>query len=186
MVTAAQRRTFSIAEYHRLGETGVLGPEERTELIKGEIVTMTPIGPGHAWSVREGNTVMHDRLSLFAIVQCQCPIQLPNDSEPNPDIAVLRLVPDRYRGRHPQAADVLLLTEVSDSTLLYDRQDKLPLYAAAAIPEVWIVNLKDRQVEVYRDPNPTGYRQQQVFTGTAPFAPLAFPTVYFRPDELLP
>ena len=153
METAVQpsRRLFSVAEYHRLGEVGILTENDRAELIEGEIIEMTPIGSQHAACVDRLNRFLQ-RLDLPAIVRVQNPICLNDRSEPEPDLCLVRPRDDYYAAGHPGPADVLLVVEVSDASIGYDRNTKLPLYAAVNIREAWLVDLSRGRVEVHTEP----------------------------------
>lgn len=143
---------FSVADYHRMGEIGILGPELRTELIDGEVVEMPPIGHPHAGTVNLLADLLRDALRRAAIVAVQNPVWLNDHTEPLPDLALLRPRPDYYRNGHPTPGDVLLIIEVADSSLSYDRDVKLPRYALAGIPEVWLVDLAGRRLLRHRQP----------------------------------
>ena len=156
-------RRFTVDEYYRMGEAGILGPEDRVELIDGEIVKMSPIGPLHAAVVERFRDLLSERLRGQATIRSQNPIRLSNLTEPEPDVAVVQLQADSYASAHPTPADVLLLIEVSDSTLAYDRDVKLPRYAAAGIPELWIVDLERQQVEQHHGPAGDQYRTKQTW-----------------------
>lgn len=143
---------LSVAEYHRMGEVGILGPELRTELIDGEIIEMPPIGLPHAGTVKLLANRLKELVGTDAIVAVQDPVWLDDHSEPLPDIALLRPRADWYRNGHPGPDDILLLIEVADSSLTYDREVKLPRYARAGIPEVWLVDLGGRQLTIHRRP----------------------------------
>jgi Uma2 family endonuclease len=158
----ARIHRHSVEEYQRMGETGILGPELRTELIEGEIVEMTPIGPEHAGTVKFLNARLVVAVGECALVSTQDPVTLTPFSEPQPDLALLCPRNDFYRGANPRPEDVLLLIEVADSSLRYDRDLKLPLYARAGIPEVWLVDLTGRCLTRYRGPGEEGYREQEV------------------------
>jgi Uma2 family endonuclease len=145
-------RPFSVSEYARMRKAGILTENDRVELIDGEIRVMAPIGPLHSGIVNRLNRVLQRRLGDSAVVSVQNPIQLGDFSEPEPDLAVLRPREDDYADSHPTAADVLLVIEVSDETLDYDREEKIPRYAAAGIPEVWLVDVAGQSVEQYADP----------------------------------
>lgn len=147
------RRLFSVAEYHRLGEAGVLTEDDRVELIEGEILAMTPIGSRHAACVDRLTALLVRAVSPGAIVRVQNPIRLGDRSEPEPDLCVLRPRDDYYAEAHPGPADVLLIVEVSDPSAGYDRATKLPLYAGAGVPESWIVDLLEERVEVHAAPS---------------------------------
>ena len=151
------RRRFTVHEYHRMAEAGIFHEDDRIELIDGEIVEMSPIGGRHVSCVGRFTRV----LSLFVgeryLVNVQSPVRLDERREPQPDIA---LVQDREYGRSlPCPGDVLLLAEVSDTSIAYDRDVKVPLYAGAGIPEVWIVDLSNEVVERCTNPSGADYRR---------------------------
>ena len=135
-----------------MGQFGIFSEDERVELVCGEIIDMPPIGERHAACVDFLTQLITLRLRRSAIVRVQNPVQLDDYSEPQPDIAVLKRRDDFYRHAHPRPEDVLVVIEVSDSTLELDRKVKLPLYAGAGIPEAWLVNLPEECIEVYSDP----------------------------------
>ena len=147
-----QRHRYSVAEYYRMAETGILKPDERVELIEGEIIDMAPIGTDHSSVVKRLNAIFTRKIGTKAIVSVQDPIRLTQNSEPQPDIALLRYREDFYRHAYPGPEDILLLIEVADSSLRFDQDIKLPLYARHGIPEVWIVDLDQQRLEVYRRP----------------------------------
>ncbi len=150
------RRRFTVYEYHRMGEAGILHEDDRVELIEGELVDMTPIGGRHAACVRELNRLLVKRVGDEMRVDVQNPIRLGEHSEPQPDLAVIRA--HKYGESLPGAEDALLLIEVSDTTLSYDRNVKLPLYARAGIREAWVVNLHGGTIERHTYPSENGYR----------------------------
>lgn len=153
----ASRRRLSVAEYYRMAEAGILTPRDRVELIEGEIVTLSPAGSPHAGTVKRLNRLLVRLVGDRATVSVQDPLRLGDESEPEPDVALLLPRADDYTAAHPIAADVLLVIEVADSSLLYDRRVKRPLYARHGIPEYWIVNLEAEVVEVHRQPTAGGY-----------------------------
>jgi Uma2 family endonuclease len=159
MAVAIARRLFNVAEYYRMAEAGIFSEDDRVELIEGEIAQMTPIGSGHAGRVLRIGTLFSRQVGDAALVNVQNPIRLGDFSEPQPDVALLRPRDDFYAQGHPTPADVLLLIEVADTSLAYDRGVKAPLYARARIPELWIVNLLEDLIEVYTDPVDGAYRQ---------------------------
>ncbi|MFN8558380.1 MAG: Uma2 family endonuclease [Dehalococcoidia bacterium] len=173
-------RRFTVDEYHRMGEAGIFHPDERTELIAGEVIVMPPIGPPHNFLVLWLARFFWSRAGDRYVVSTQGPVRLARDWEPQPDLMLLRPPADRYRAALPGPEDVLLVIEVSDTTLLYDRRTKLPRYAAAGIPEAWIVNLTAACIEVARDPTPAGYTTTSIVGRGGMVAPRAFP------DALLP
>ena len=152
-----QAAGFTVEQYDRMIEIGVFPPGYRAELIDGKVFKKPPIGKRHAAFVGRLNRMFSRTLSE-SIVWVQNPIRLDDHSEPEPDVTLLKPREDFYAGSLPTPADVLLLVEVSDSTLDYDRQRKLPLYARAGVPEVWIVNVADERVETYADPSGGAYQ----------------------------
>jgi len=150
------RRRFTVHDYHRMGEAGILHEDDRVELIEGEIVEMAAIGTRHFVCVNQLNRLLVRGVGDGAIVSVQNPVRLDEHSEPQPDLTVLRV--RDYRESLPGPEDVLLLIEVSDTTLAYDRNVKLPLYARAGIPEVWIVDLTGEVIERHIGPSGDSYR----------------------------
>ena len=155
------RKRFTTADYNRMIEVGLLGKDDHVELIDGEIFEMSPIGPRHAACVDRLNTFLH-ALSFQWIIRVQSPIQIDPDSEPQPDLALLKARADFYSSGHPTVADVLVVIEVSDTTLEKDRGVKLPLYARAGIPEAWVVDLYNDRVEVHSDPLNGIYQRSRI------------------------
>jgi Uma2 family endonuclease len=186
MAVPIQKRFVTIDEYHRMGEEGVFPPDARVELIRGEIIEMSPIGPRHAGSVRRFNRSFSARLSPYAIVDVQNPVELrEQDSEPQPDITLLRLRDDLYSTATPAPEDTLLVVEVAESSLSFDRRVKMHLYAEAGIPESWLVDLKSDTLFVYRHPSPESYQDVRAYRRGESVAPEAFPDVVFTVDEIL-
>jgi Uma2 family endonuclease len=155
------RHWFTAAEYNRMGETGIFSEDDRVELIEGEIVEMSPIGKRHASCVGRLTNLFGRLLAERAIVWVQNPIVLNDYSEPQPDVALLNRRDDFYENSLPTPDDILLIVEVADTTLEYDRQIKVPLYAQAGIAEVWVVNLADEQIEIYSQPVNGAYQSQR-------------------------
>ena len=152
------RHKLDVDAYHRMADAGIFGNQERIELIGGDLIDMAPIGQGHAGIVSGLTEALVLACAGRAIVWPQNPIRLDRSSEPQPDLAVLRRRADFYTsGERPGPADVLLVVEVADSSLRFDRTVKLPLYARAGIAELWIVDLKRRVVDVHRKPLGNGY-----------------------------
>ena len=160
--TPKQRR-FTVEEYHRMGEAGILHEDDRIELLDGQLYVMLPIGSEHAACVRRLDRIFQRRAEPEALVSAQNPIVLGEDSEPEPDLALLSPRDDDYAAHHPRPEDVLLLVEVADSTEAFDRRTKLPLYAQAGIPEYWVVSLSDDHVHVYRDPDGDHYGSHSAY-----------------------
>jgi Uma2 family endonuclease len=155
-----RRHRITVDEYYRMAEVGLLAPDARVELIEGEIIDMAPIGTDHNGVVNQLNYLFHKAVGDRGIVQIQSVVRLDRSSEPQPDVALLVPRTDFYRSAHPSPADVLLLIEVSDSTLRYDRDVKAPLYARHGIPEFWIVDLQNMSLRTYRSPVDGKYREE--------------------------
>jgi len=168
-----------------MADAGILHEDDRVELIEGEIVLMTPIGRRHAACVAELTRLLVPAVGNRALLWPQNPITLPNESEPQPDIVLLRPRADRYRQDDARPEDVLLLVEVADTSQRYDRTVKLPLYGAAGIPEVWIVDLAGEVIEVYRRPTPSDYSQVEQVGRGGVVAPVAFPDIVLPVDTIL-
>ncbi|MGG6268127.1 Uma2 family endonuclease [Leptolyngbya sp. AN03gr2] len=185
MTTEVLKRLFTVAQYHRMMEAGVFQEGDRVELIRGEIVEMTPIGTRHAAGVRRLTHLFFRKFGDQIIISGQNPVEVDEYSEPQPDIALLRRRDDFYVSAHPTPNDVFLLIEVSDSTIRYDRTIKIPLYAEDNITEAWIVDVNAELVEVYRQPSASGYRSLQTYMRGQSIELLAFPGVAIAVDEIL-
>jgi len=177
------RRLFTVAEYHRMGEAGILGEDERVELIEGEIVQMAPIGPRHVGSVININRLFVTRLGDRAVVSPQNPVVIPPRSEPQPDLLLLRPRAVSYSRELPTSQDVLLAVEVADTTVRFDRLVKARLYARAGIAEFWLCLAMNGAVEVYREPRPDGYAGVTVHSAGDVASPFAFPDVSFTVSD---
>jgi Uma2 family endonuclease len=173
--TILQRHRLTVAEYYRMAEAGILGEDDRVELIEGEIIDMPPIGTDHTSSVKRLLRAFDRSVGDRAIVSVQDPVRLDDYSEPEPDLALLRYRDDFYHEAHPGPGDVLLLVEVAHSSLRYDLEIKLPLYARHGIPEVWIVDLEHRRLEIHRQQEGDGYREKLCPDRDEPVAPAALP-----------
>ena len=156
-------RRFNVTEYYQMAKAGVLKPDDRVELLEGEIIKMSPIGSPHAACVARSSDALRRITKRATIIWVQNPVRLNDFSEPVPDIALLKPRKDFYAARHPTPADVLLIIEVADTTLLKDRNVKVPLYARAGIPETWLVNLPKQLIEVYSELLKGKYRKCRKF-----------------------
>ena len=183
---ARARRRFTVAEYYAMADAGILTEKDRVELLDGEIVLMAPIGNRHQSSVDGHGEMFMLRLQGRANVRIQGPVRLDDDNEPEPDVTLLRRRDDYYATGHPGPDDVLLLIEVADSTLEFDRNVKLRLYAQAGIPEVWISNLRNRRVESYTDPTESGYAIVRYFEAGSSVTPLNFPDIELEVVRIIP
>ncbi|HVF49859.1 MAG TPA: Uma2 family endonuclease [Pyrinomonadaceae bacterium] len=185
MSVLIERRTFNTAEYYRMVEAGILSEDDHTELIEGEVIRMSPIGSRHAACVDRLNTLLHGRVGQAAIIRVQNPLHLNDFSEPQPDVALLKPRADFYSGAHPGADDVLLIVEVADSSVGYDRAVKVPLYARAGIPEVWLVDLVRNEIEIYRQPAAGSYAELTRAGRGREFASAQIPSLTLRADDIL-
>ncbi|MDJ1170333.1 Uma2 family endonuclease [Roseofilum sp. BLCC_M154] len=178
------KRLFTVDEYHRMGTTGILPESDRTELIRGEIIQKSRITPIHASYVDRLTRLFLLQLGERVWVRGQNTIVLDNTSEPEPDLCLLRPRADFYRDGHPQPEDIFLLVEVADTTLRGDRDIKIPLYAQAQIPEVWLLNIPEQCLEIYRQPAPEGYQQVQRLQ-KGEISVQLFPDIQFAVAEIL-
>lgn len=187
MPTVVATRPFSVEEYHRMAEVGILKPDDRVELLDGDIIPMAPMSSRHAAAVRKIAELFQRPLALTgrALVSVQCPVRLSEHSEPEPDIALLRTKADRYAEAHPTPPDVFLVIEVAQSSLGFDRDVKIPQYARAGVAEVWLVNLEAQQVEIFREPGPLGYGAKSVSRRGQSIAPQAFAAVTISVEDIL-
>lgn len=184
--TGPVRHLWTVSEFQQMGKTGFLDPKSRLELIEGELFEMAPIGSFHAGTVSILNRLFAKVVADTAIIHTQNPIIIDHHSEPQPDIALLRPRPDYYLNEHPHAEDALLLIEVSDSTVQFDRKTKVPLYARHGIPEVWlVVGPKRRHIEVYRDLEPErGHYRTRLQLREGTLAPILLPHAEICLDEV--
>ncbi len=176
---------FTVNEYHRMGKTGIFREDNRVELIEGRIVDMTPIGSRHASCVDRLNNFFTIKLQKRVIVRVQNPIQLDNLSEPQPDIMLLKYKSDFYAAHHPRPEDVLLLVEVAESSIEYERNVKIPMYARSNIQEVWLVNLAENYVEIYHSPSSEGYELTIQCRHKQKVTPKNFPEAELTASEIL-
>ncbi len=172
-----KRRQISVDEYYRMAEVGLIGPDERVELIEGEIIDMAPIGSDHASFVIQLNGLLVKAVQDKGFVSVQNPIRLSNRSEPEPDFAVLKPRADFYRKQLPIAADTLLVVEVCNTSERYDREIKLPLYASHGIPEAWIISIEHKTLSIYRTPTDDRYQYEQTTDAPGMITLFAVPEV---------
>ena len=185
MPALAQHHLFTIDEYTKMAETGILTEKDRVELIQGEIIEISPIGSRHAASVNRLNRLLAMALGERAVVSVQNPVRLDDFSEPEPDVTLLEPRDDFYAAAHAGPADILLLIEVSDSSLLFDREVKLPLYALHKISELWVVNLIEDLIEVHREPRDGVYQAVSRLRRGDRLAPEAFPDIETTVESIL-
>ena len=172
-----RRHRHTVDEYGRMFEHGIIAPDARVELIEGAIVDMPPIGSSHNGLVNHLNRLFTDAVGAAAVVQVQGSVELPRHSQPQPDVALLRPRADFYKRTLPQPEDVLLVVEVADTTLAYDRDVKAPLYARFRIPEYWLVDAGADRVTLFREPVDGSWTEREEPTGLRDVAPTRLPAV---------
>jgi Uma2 family endonuclease len=185
MQIEATKKLFTVEEYYKMADAGILTAEDRLELIDGEIIEMSPIGTRHLGCVNWANDAFSAAFRGKAVVSIQNPLRLSNYTEPEPDVVLLKPRPDAYRRKRPMAEDALLVVEVADTTLVYDRDVKVPRYATAEIGEVWIEDLVADLLLVFRDPAGGVYKTSLALDRDASVSVQAFPGVIFKVGELL-
>ncbi len=185
------RKHWTVQDYHRMSALGLLGPEERTELIAGQILFMAAKGTPHVLALRLLAAAFDAGLAAPqghppCFVSTQDPIQLDDFSEPEPDLAIVRGTAFTYVDHHPRASDIALVVEVADSTLKYDCEVKDKLYAQSGIADYWVLDLKNRQLHIFRNPTTTGYTSHLILTAPHAIAPLAFPHIILALADIFP
>jgi len=186
MVAEPAQRRFTVEEYECMIEAGIFRADERVELLGGRILAMTPMAVPHRMALMRSDRTLKQKLPSTVDILVQMPIRLLPDSEPEPDIAVIRRRADDYPLAHPGPPDIFLVVEVSDSSLAFDRDRKLPRYAAAGIPEAWIVDLRGDRIWLYRVPLSGQYTLVSSVGRGEALSMLAFPDVALAVDDLLP
>lgn len=171
--------------YHQMIAQGILTEDDKIELLEGELIKMSAVGPRHAACVERLSDYLKDELGKAVAIRHQNPVELNIYSEPEPDLAIIKRRKDYYIDAHPQPHDVLLLVEVADSTLKKDRGVKLSAYAKAGIGEYWIVNLVDDLIEVYTNPSGNSYQNVRLVRRDETLAIQALPAITLRSDEVL-
>ena len=177
-------RLLSVRDYHCIAEAGILRPEERVELILGQIIRMAAKGTAHSAAITRTRRLLESRLGDQVLLRLQDPIELDDYSEPEPDIAVVVLDPLDYEDHHPTVSEVFLIIEIADSSLQYDCEVKAPLYARSGIRDYWVLDVNRRQLHIYRLPSPEGYQSTTVLAEEVAIAPIAFPDCEIRVREM--
>ena len=185
MRTYPAKKLFNVDDYYRMAEVGILRPDDRVELIRGEIIEMSPIGLRHAACVDRATEFFVVALHGRANVRVQGPNRLDNYNEPQPDVSVLKSKTDYYLSGHPGPENIYLVVEVSDTTLAFDRNVKLPMYAIARIPEVWIVDIQAGVLLIHREPEGDAYKTLFAQGREDSISPVAFPDVVLKVADLL-
>lgn len=178
-------RLWTVMEYRQMTTAGVLSPDERIELIEGQLLQMAAKGTAHSAAVTRIDRILSAQLADRALLRLQDPVQLTNFSEPEPDLAVVQLDPQDYEDHHPTPSEIFLLIEVADSTLKRDLEIKAPLYARSQIPDYWVLDVQERCLYVLQQPRETGYERLEVLQPEAWVSPLAFPDCRVRVADFL-
>jgi Uma2 family endonuclease len=185
MAIAADIRSLSVQDYHRMVDVGILAADERVELIEGQLYTMAAKGTAHSAAVTRIDRVLSQRLAGRVLLRFQDPVRLSDVSEPEPDVAVVQIDPLDYEDHHPTPSEIFLLIEVADSTLRRDRDLKVPVYGRSGIQDYWILDVQERCLYVFRAPGANGYGSEQRLSEQAAIAPLAFPECQIQVAEFL-
>lgn len=185
MELAIKRYHFTVDDFNAMTEQGMFSPTDRLELIEGEIIEMSPIGRLHARCVKYLSNFLIQLLGGKAIIGVQDPIILDDLSEPQPDLSILKFQADFYKQSHPKAADILLIIEVSDSTVEYDRTLKFPKYASAGIPEAWLINLEAERIEVHSNPKEKTYGMVKIYQRGEEVLSETMPELKLKADDIL-
>ena len=181
-----ETRKFTVAEYFRMAEAGILAARERVELIDGEVLIMPPMGPPHFWGIMSYTQVFRRFPVNWFCLLVQAPLQLDEGFAPEPDLALLKFREDNYWGIRPGPEDTLLVIEIADSSLEYDREVKARRYGQAGIPETWILNLPEDCLERFTEPGPEGYARRDILHRGDKVTPAALPDMELAVDDLLP
>ncbi len=184
--TSLNLRLWTVADYHRMAETGILDEDERVELLEGKIIWMSAKGTAHRSAVGRTDYLLKNRLANRAWVSIQEPIKLNERSEPEPDVAVLQIDPLDYADHHPTPSEVYLIIEVADSSLKFDCETKAKAYAQAGIADYWVLDVVDRQLYVFREPNEDGYQSKVILGENGMISPLQFADLQIVVLEMLP
>ena len=179
-------RKWTVKEYHKLGEMRFFHPEERVELLSGNMITISAKGTANTSATRRTANVLRDILENQVDVYYKSPIALDDNSEPEPDIALVRIDPFDYATHHPTPSEVYLIIEVADSSLTFDREIKAKAYARSGIADYWVLNVNNRQLHVFREPAENGYQSELILGENGSISPLQFPTINIAIQAMLP
>jgi Uma2 family endonuclease len=179
------RHKLSVSDYYRMGDAGILHEDDRIELIEGELIDMAPIGSFHATAVNRIMRQIHNAVSEPYVISGQNPLRLSDLTEPQPDGMILKPRDNDYADAHPGPEDVIVLIEVSDSSLEYDKKVKVPLYARHGVQEMWLFDLNGQRLERYTQPNETGYGHCETLDKTGKISPTALPDVVIELSRIL-
>lgn len=180
----ADVRLWTVRDYHRMVEAGILHPDERVELIAGQIIRMSPKGTAHEAAITRLERMLRRQLGDRVIIRLQSPIQLNDHSEPEPDVAVVQADPLDYEDHHPTPPEIYLLIEVADSSFKFDCETKAQLYARSGVVDYWVLDVNDRQLHVFRNFDQTGYQSHEILGETESLIPLSFSDVSVSVAEM--
>ncbi|MEA5531652.1 Uma2 family endonuclease [Dolichospermum sp. UHCC 0684] len=181
-----QLRLWTVDEYHRMAEAGIFEPSERVELLEGKIIWMVAKGTAHSSAVGRTNKLLQNRLGNQAWIAVQDPVKLNERSEPEPDIAVVKIDPLDYADHHPTPAEIYLIIEVADSSLKLDTEIKAKAYSQAGIKDYWVLDVVKRELIVFRNPTTEGYQNRETITEHQNISPLDFPDLEIVVSQMLP
>ncbi|OUL35564.1 hypothetical protein BV372_10995 [Nostoc sp. T09] len=184
--TTLPLRLWTVEEYHRIAEVGIFGADERVELLDGKIIWMSAKGTTHTSAVGRTNKLIQNRLGSRAWVSVQDPVKLNERSEPEPDIAVVKVDPLDYADHHPTPPEIYLIIEVADSSLKLDCETKGKAYSKAGISDYWVLDVVSRQVHILREPSEDGYQSEKILAEDETISPLEFPDLRIQVLEMLP
>ncbi len=185
MTTLLEIHLFTVQDYHRMIETGIIDEDERVELLAGQIVKMAAKGTAHNAAVKRTVELLQDLLGRSVLISVQDSIQLNDNSEPEPDIALLMRDPLYYEDHHPTPSEIYLIIEIADTTLRKDCSTKATIYAQSGITDYWVLNINDRQLHVFREPSQEGYKSELILADSMTISPLHFPDISFLISEML-
>ena len=181
-----QLRLWTVDEYHRMAEVGIFEPSERVELLEGKIICILTKGISHRSAVGRTNKLLQNRLGNQAWIAVQDPVKLNERSEPEPDIAVVKIDPLDYADHHPTPTEIYLIIEVADSSLKLDTEIKAKAYSQAGIKDYWVLDVVKRELIVFRNPTTEGYQNQEIITEHQNISPLDFPDLEIVVSQMLP
>ncbi|MBS9383395.1 MAG: Uma2 family endonuclease [Dolichospermum sp. BR01] len=181
-----QLRLWTVDEYHRMAEVGIFEPSERVELLEGKIICILTKGISHRSAVGRTNKLLQNRLGNQAWIAVQDPVKLNERSEPEPDIAVVKIDPLDYADHHPTPTEIYLIIEVADSSLKLDTEIKAKAYSQAGIKDYWVLDVVKRELIVFRNPTTEGYQNQEIITEQQNISPLDFPDLEIVVSQMLP
>jgi Uma2 family endonuclease len=178
-------RMISVQDYHRMAEAEIFRPDERVELIAGQVIPMAAKGTAHSAAITRINRLLKGRLGDRVLLRLQDPIELDNYSEPEPDIALVKPDPLDYEDHHPTVSEVFLIIEVADSSLKFDCEVKAIAYAKSGVSDYWVLDVTARKLHVFRLPSSAGYQSETILLEEVAISPLAFPDCEIRIEEML-